>query len=31
MSIDGRVEPTGKRKCQFTGKTVTTYRKRDTA
>jgi repressor of nif and glnA expression len=29
MSIDGRVEPTGKRKCQFTGKTVTTYKKRE--
>ena len=29
MSIDGRVEPTGKRKCIFTGRTVTTYRKTD--
>ena len=29
MSIDGRVEPTGKRKCSFTGRTVTTYRKTD--
>ena len=29
MSIDGRVEPTGKRKCTFTGRMVTTYRKTD--
>lgn len=28
MSKDGRVEPVGKKKCYFTGKTVTVYARR---
>ena len=28
MSIDGRVEPVGKKKCDYTGKNVSTYRRR---
>ena len=27
MCADGRVEQVGKKKCQFTGKTVTVYRR----
>lgn len=29
MSIDGRVEPVGKKKCQYTQKTVSVYKKRN--
>lgn len=28
MSIDGRVEPTGKKKCSYTGKRVSVYKRR---
>lgn len=29
MSLDGTVEPVGKKKCKFTGKTVTAYQIRE--
>lgn len=29
MSIDGRVEPVDKKRCQYTHKTVTIYKRRD--
>jgi len=29
MSIDGRVEPIGKKKCSYTGKSVSMYRRRE--